>query len=110
MRNNLPQSGSQEEDGPQGARSVVVVILDEITVGTDDDGDNILKYVIRPAGAANIEVKAKGCSVKPPWRLTYCQKLSPKPAKSRRSEPYPAECQDNPPGSMARQFPRADIN
>jgi len=45
------------KDGPQGAE--IVSSLEQITVGTDDDGDNITSCVIRPAGTANIKVKAK---------------------------------------------------
>ena len=45
------------KDGPQGAE--IVSSLEQISVGTDDDGDNITSCIIRSAGTANIKVKPR---------------------------------------------------
>jgi hypothetical protein len=45
------------KDGPQG--DMIVSSLEQVTVGTDDDGDAITSCVIRPADASSSKAKAK---------------------------------------------------
>src|SRR6266404_6338615 len=45
------------KDGPQGAE--IISSLEQVTVGTDDDGDAITSCVIRPAEASSVRAKAK---------------------------------------------------
>ena len=45
------------KDGPVGAE--IVSFLEQVNVGTDDDGDSITSCVIRPADISSIKVKVK---------------------------------------------------
>jgi hypothetical protein len=45
------------KDGPQG--DTIVSFLEQVAVGTDDDGDAITSCVVRPAEASNSKAKAK---------------------------------------------------
>ncbi len=55
--NNIVATVEFMKDGPQG--DTIVSSLEQVTVGTDDDGDAITSCVIRPAEASSSAVKAK---------------------------------------------------
>ena len=55
--NNILATVEFMKDGPEGAQ--IISYLEQVTVGTDDDGDAITSCVIRPSDAPAMKAKPK---------------------------------------------------